>query len=90
MELQIYDDGVYNINVQESLLFIAEAFQYSEKYVKSNEKLSILLQAFASGDVSPEIQLKTIKLVSGNLTSMENWQEAINYLMKSLKLTDSM
>jgi hypothetical protein len=43
LELQIYDDGVQNINVQESLLFIAEAYQYSEKYVKSNEKLSILL-----------------------------------------------
>ena len=55
MELQIYDDGVQNINVQESLLFIAEAYQYSEKYVKSNEKLSILLQAFSAGDVSSEI-----------------------------------
>ena len=29
LELQIYDDGVRDRNIQETLIFLAEAYQYS-------------------------------------------------------------
>ena len=33
LELEIYQNGVLDSNVQETILFIAEALQYSEEYV---------------------------------------------------------
>jgi len=35
-------------------------------------------------------QLKVLKLVSTNLQSLENFEEAINYQMKTLKLCDEL
>lgn len=66
---------------------MAEAYQYSQQYVKSNEQLSNILEFFSSGCVEVDMQLKTLKLVTVNLQSLENYQEAINYLLKTVKLT---
>ena len=37
IELQIYDAGVRDRNIQETLVFLAEAHQFSGEFVKSNE-----------------------------------------------------
>lgn len=60
-------------------MFLAEAYQFSEEYVKSNEQLSVILEVFTTGDVSLEIQVKVLKLIALNLQSLENYEEAINY-----------
>jgi len=70
LELQIYDDGVRDRNIQETLIFLAEAYQYSEQYVKSNEQLSNILEYFQSGDVDVDMQIKTLKLVTVNLQNL--------------------
>ena len=45
-KLDIYEDGVLDANIQETLIFIAEAYQLNEQYVKSNESLSNILEHF--------------------------------------------
>jgi len=67
IELDIYEDGVLDVNIQETLIFIAEAYQFNEMYVKSNESLSNILEHFDSDALSDEIKLKSLKLVSANL-----------------------
>lgn len=50
----------------------------------------MILEAFTTGDVDVETQLKTLKLVSVNLQSLENYEEAINYQTKTLKLCEDL
>ena len=90
IELQIYDGEAESENIQETLIFIAEAHQFSGQFVESNEQLSVILEVFTSGNVEIVTQLKVLKLVSTNLQSLENFEEAINYQMKTLKLCDEL
>lgn len=73
-------------NIQETLVFLAEAHQFSGEFVKSNEQLSNVLEIFTTGDVDVDMQIKTLKLVITNLQSLENFEEAINYQTKILKV----
>ena len=73
-------------NIQETLVFLAEAHQFSGEFVKSNEQLSNILEIFTTGDVDVDMQIKTLKLVITNLQSLENFEEAINYQTKILKV----
>lgn len=67
-------------------MFLAEAHQFSGEFVKSNEQLSNVLEIFTTGDVDVDMQIKTLKLVITNLQSLENFEEAINYQTKILKV----
>ena len=58
--------------------------------MESNEQLSVILEVFTSGNVDIVTQMKVLKLVSTNLQSLENFEEAINYQMKTLKLCDEL
>lgn len=86
IELQIYDSGVSDRNIQETLVFLAEAHQFSGDFVKSNEQLSNILEIFTTGKVEVDMQIKALKLVITNLQSLENYEEAINYQTKILKV----
>ena len=46
----------------------------------------MILEAFTTGDVTIDMQVEVLKLISLNLQSLENYEEAINYQMKSIKL----
>ena len=67
-------------------MFLAEAHQFSGDYVKSNEQLSNILEIFTTGKVEVDMQIKALKLVITNLQSLENYEEAINYQTKILKV----
>lgn len=45
-----------------------------------------MLEIFTTGDVDVDMQIKTLKLVITNLQSLENFEEAINYQTKILKV----
>jgi hypothetical protein len=62
----IYEDGVLDTNIQETLLFIAEAYQFSEQYVKSNKSLIKMIEYFDSEIIPNEFKHKTLKLISTN------------------------
>jgi len=79
IELQIYDSGVSDRNIQETLVFLAEAHQFSGDFVKSNEQLANILEIFTTSKVEVDMQAKTLKLIITNLQSLENYEEAINY-----------
>ena len=55
IELQLFDEGVLNPNIQESLLFLAEAYAAGQEPVKSNEQLSNILEAFGHENISDEV-----------------------------------
>ena len=67
IELQIYDMGVRDSNIQETVVFLAEVYQLCEQYVKSNEQLQNILEIFGSGDVEVPMQIKILKSVITNL-----------------------
>ena len=48
--------------------------------------MSNVLEIFTTGDVDVDMQIKTLKLVITNLQSLENFEEAINYQTKILKV----
>lgn len=88
IELQLFDEGVLNPNIQESLLFLAEAYATGQEPVKSNEQLSNILEAFGHENISDEVQMRTLSQVVANLTSLEQYEECIQYQMRLLKLTE--
>ena len=79
IELQLFDEGVLNPNIQESLLFLAEAYAAGQEPVKSNEQLSNILEAFGHENISDEVQIRTLTQVVANLTALEQFEECIQY-----------
>lgn len=90
IELQLFDEGVLNNNIQESLLFLAEAYAAAGEPVKSNEQLSNILEAFGHENVSDEVQVRTLSQIVSNLCSLEQFEECIQYQVKLLRLTDGL
>lgn len=72
--------------MQESLLFISDAYQQAQEPIKSNEHLSNILEAFGNGTVSDEIQERTLRLVIANLAALESYEDCISYQVKLIKL----
>jgi len=48
----MYEDGILDSNIQDTLVFISDAYQQSGQYIKSNEQLSNILEHFDSEQVS--------------------------------------
>lgn len=48
------------------------------------------MEQFGSTDISNVVKLKTLKLVSANLQSLENFEEAIQYQMRTIKLCEDL
>jgi hypothetical protein len=87
--MEIYPEQTRDGNVQQTLILMGEAYQFSGEFVKSNENLSLILEVFPLGCVSVETQIKTLKVVIINLQNLESFEEAIKYQNKLLKVAQA-
>ena len=64
LELDIYENGIGDRNVQETVLFIAEAYQFAEEFKKSNQQLDNIKDIFKTSEVETDIKVKVLKMMS--------------------------